>query len=244
MPFSHQHHVGGLGLDCRYCHAGVETSPVAGLPPTHTCMTCHSQLYTQTAMLAPVRESLANNKPIHWNKVNRLPDYVYFDHSIHIAKGVGCTTCHGDVTSMPLMRQAAPLTMGWCLDCHRDPAPNLRPVADVFDPNWKAPPISRARRNARASTDRQQTSHRLLGLPSMKAHALNKKNAVLSPGGVDRRAALKLFVSGAAAGACFLRPTCRKRSCPTSTCPKARRPASRCDSPQRCLSPAMAAASS
>jgi hypothetical protein len=136
VPFSHQHHVGGLGLDCRYCHTSVETSRVAGVPPTHTCMTCHSQLYTQTAMLAPVRESLADDRPIHWNKVNRLPDYVYFDHSIHVAKGVGCSTCHGDVTTMPLMRQAAPLTMGWCLDCHRDPAPNLRPAAAVFDPSW------------------------------------------------------------------------------------------------------------
>ena len=140
VPFSHQHHVGGLGLDCRYCHTGVETSAVAGIPPTHTCMTCHSQLYTQTAMLAPVRESLADNKPIHWNKVNRLPDYVYFDHSIHIAKGIGCSTCHGDVATMPLMRQTAPLTMGWCLDCHRDPAPNMRPASEIFDPDWKPPP--------------------------------------------------------------------------------------------------------
>ncbi len=139
VPFSHEHHVGGLGLDCRYCHTGVETSPVAGIPPTHTCMTCHSQLYTQTAMLAPVRTSLAEQRPIHWNKVNRLPDYVYFDHSIHIGKGVGCTTCHGPVGRMPLMRQTAPLTMGWCLNCHRDPAPNLRPAAAVFDPNWTAP---------------------------------------------------------------------------------------------------------
>jgi hypothetical protein len=106
-------------------------------------MTCHSQLYTQTTMLAPVRASLAEHKPIHWNKVHRLPDYVYFDHSIHIAKGVGCTSCHGAVASMPLMRQAAPLTMDWCLDCHRDPAPNLRPLAAVFDPDWKAPPNQR-----------------------------------------------------------------------------------------------------
>jgi Cytochrome c7 and related cytochrome c len=139
VPFSHQHHVGGLGLDCRYCHTGVETSAVAGVPPTHTCMTCHSQLYTQAAMLALVRESLSHDRPIHWNKVNRLPDYVYFDHSVHIAKGVGCSTCHGDVTTMPLMRQTAPLTMGWCLDCHRDPTPNIRPAADVFDPNWRMP---------------------------------------------------------------------------------------------------------
>ena len=140
VPFSHLHHVGGLGLDCRYCHAGVENSPVAAVPPTHTCMTCHSQLYTQTAMLAPIRESLANDTPIHWNKVNRLPDYVYFDHSIHIAKGVACATCHGDVTSMPLMRQTAPLTMDWCLDCHRNPEPNLGPVTDVFNPSQKPLP--------------------------------------------------------------------------------------------------------
>jgi Cytochrome c7 and related cytochrome c len=139
VPFSHQHHVGGLGLDCRYCHSGVTQSAMAGIPPTHTCMTCHSQLYTNTQMLAPVRESLADERPIHWNKVNKLPDYVYFDHSIHIAKGVGCTTCHGPVDRMPLMRQAAPLTMGWCLDCHRDPAPNLRPEQAIFDPEWSAP---------------------------------------------------------------------------------------------------------
>ena len=139
VPFSHAHHVGGLGIDCRYCHTAVETSTVAGIPPTHTCMTCHSQLYTQAAMLAPVRESLARNQPIRWNKVNKLPDYVYFDHSIHIAKGIGCTTCHGAVATMPLMRQAAPLTMGWCLDCHRNPGPNMRPTSAVFDPNWQFP---------------------------------------------------------------------------------------------------------
>ena len=139
VPFSHRHHVNGLGLDCRYCHAGVELSATAGIPPTHTCMTCHSQLYTNAQMLAPVRTSLAEQEPIHWSKVNKLPDYVYFDHSIHIAKGVGCTTCHGPVDRMPLMRQAAPLTMGWCLDCHRDPAPNLRPKSEVFSTTWKAP---------------------------------------------------------------------------------------------------------
>lgn len=139
IPFSHQHHVGGLGIDCRYCHTGVETSAVAGIPPTYTCMTCHSQLYTQAAMLAPVRESLAKDRPIHWNKVNKLPAYVYFDHSVHVAKGIGCTTCHGSVANMPLMRQATPLTMQWCLDCHRDPAPNLRPPSGLFDPYWQFP---------------------------------------------------------------------------------------------------------
>lgn len=139
VPFSHQHHVGGLGLDCRYCHTGVELSATAGIPATHICMTCHSQLYTNAQMLAPVRTSLAEHQPIHWSKVNKLPDYVYFDHSIHVAKGVGCTTCHGPVDRMPLMRQAAPLTMGWCLDCHRDPVPNLRPASEVFNTAWKAP---------------------------------------------------------------------------------------------------------
>ena len=139
VPFSHSHHVAGLGLDCRYCHTGVEKSAFAGLPPTETCMTCHSQVWTNAAMLAPVRESLASDLPIHWRRVNRLPDYVYFDHSIHIAKGVGCTTCHGPVDHMPLMRQGAPLTMGWCLDCHRDPAKALRPRDEIFSTDWHPP---------------------------------------------------------------------------------------------------------
>ncbi|MGJ4912935.1 cytochrome c3 family protein [Bradyrhizobium sp. HKCCYLRH2060] len=140
VPFSHDHHVGGLGLDCRYCHTSVEKARFAGVPPTETCMTCHSQLWTNATMLAPVRKSLAENKPIAWQRVHRLPDYVYFDHSVHIAKGVGCVTCHGRVDRMPLMRQAAPLTMGWCLDCHRDPAKALQPRETVFDPKWTPPP--------------------------------------------------------------------------------------------------------
>lgn len=139
VPFSHEHHVGGLGIDCRYCHTSVETSAFAGLPPTRTCMTCHSQLYTNAAMLAPVRQSLAEGKPIRWARVNELPDYVYFDHSVHVANGIGCTTCHGRVQEMPLMRQAAPLTMGWCLNCHRDPKPYLRPRDEVFSVSWKPP---------------------------------------------------------------------------------------------------------
>jgi hypothetical protein len=139
VPFSHAHHVGGLGLDCRYCHTSVTTARFAGIPPTETCMTCHSQLWTNAAMLAPVRESLADNKPIRWQRVHVLPDYVYFDHSIHIAKGVGCSTCHGAVDRMPLMRQAAPLTMGWCLDCHRHPEIAIRPRDEVFDMKWRPP---------------------------------------------------------------------------------------------------------
>jgi hypothetical protein len=139
VPFSHEHHVGGLGLDCRYCHVSVEKARFAGLPSTETCMTCHSQLWTNARMLAPVRESLASNKPIRWERVNLLPGYVYFDHSVHIAKGVGCTTCHGPIGQMKLTRQAAPLTMQWCLDCHRDPTRALRPRDAIFDPDWKPP---------------------------------------------------------------------------------------------------------
>lgn len=139
VPFSHAHHVGALGIDCRYCHTSVEKAAFAGIPPTHTCMTCHSQLFTNAPMLAPVRESLAKHEPIHWNKVNRLPDYVYFDHSVHVENGIGCSTCHGPVQMMPLIRQTAPLTMGWCLGCHRDPKPYLRPKSQIFNMEWKPP---------------------------------------------------------------------------------------------------------
>ena len=140
VPFSHEHHVGGLKLDCRYCHNLVEKSPVAGVPPTHTCMTCHSQIFTNAEMLAPVRQSLADGKPIKWNRVHHLPAYVYFDHAVHIANGVGCSTCHGRVDTMPLMRQTQPLTMAWCLDCHRNPAAHLRPLSEIFNSAWKEPP--------------------------------------------------------------------------------------------------------
>jgi hypothetical protein len=140
VPFSHAHHVGELGLDCRFCHSGVEKDAFAGLPPTHTCMTCHSQIWTSAAMLEPVRHSMASGVPLRWRRVNRLPDYVYFDHSIHVAKGIGCSTCHGPVQKMALMRQEAPLTMGWCLSCHRDPAQYIRPKERVFDMSWTPPP--------------------------------------------------------------------------------------------------------
>ncbi|MBP0491406.1 cytochrome c3 family protein [Pararoseomonas indoligenes] len=139
IQFSHEHHAGGLGIDCRYCHTSVEQSRFAGIPPTETCMTCHSQIWTNAAMLAPVRRSLAEGDPIRWQRVHRLPDYVYFDHSVHVAKGVGCSTCHGAVQRMQQIRQVAPLTMGWCLDCHRDPAPNLRPKEEIYDMDWSAP---------------------------------------------------------------------------------------------------------
>ena len=132
IPFSHKHHVGDDGIDCRYCHDSVEKSFFAGIPSTHTCMSCHSQLFTDQEMLAPVRASMASGQQLHWKRVHALPDFVYFDHSIHIAKGVGCIECHGQVDRMPLTRRVASLNMNWCLECHRDPEPHRRKSSLVF----------------------------------------------------------------------------------------------------------------
>ncbi|MGI9115444.1 MAG: cytochrome c3 family protein [Chthoniobacterales bacterium] len=139
VPFSHQHHVAGLGIDCRYCHTSVEQSSFAGLPPTETCMTCHSQVWKDAPVLQPVRDSLQTGTPIKWTRVHDLPDYVYFDHSIHVNKGVGCASCHGQMDQMPLTRKTNSLEMRWCLDCHRHPEQHLRPPDEVFDMNYKAP---------------------------------------------------------------------------------------------------------
>jgi len=139
VPFSHAHHVGDVGLDCRYCHTSVEESAFAGIPPTATCMNCHSQLFSDSPTLEPVRESFRTGKAIVWTRVNDLPDFVYFNHSIHIAKGVGCVTCHGEVNRMALTWQDASLLMEWCLDCHRNPEPNLRPREAVFLTDWQPP---------------------------------------------------------------------------------------------------------
>jgi len=139
VPFSHQHHVAGLGIDCRYCHTSVETSGFAGIPPTETCMNCHKQIWTNADLLEPVRSSYANNVPIEWTRVHDLPDFVYFNHSVHIAKGIGCASCHGQVDRMPLMYQEASLQMEWCLACHRDPGKFVRPREEVFNLNWQPP---------------------------------------------------------------------------------------------------------
>ncbi len=133
VPFSHKHHVAELGLDCRYCHASVEISSSAGMPPTQTCMTCHSQIWTSAAMLEPVRASYRDSTPISWTRVNAVPDFVYFNHSIHIAKGVGCTTCHGPVGEMNITWRAESLYMRWCLECHNAPEKYLRPRSEVFN---------------------------------------------------------------------------------------------------------------
>jgi hypothetical protein len=139
VPFSHQHHVGGLGIDCRYCHTSVEQSSFAGIPATDICMNCHSQIWAGSDMLKPVRESFRTGTPIRWTRVHNLPDFAYFNHSIHIHKGVGCATCHGRVDRMPLMWQAQSLQMEWCLGCHRNPAPFLRPKEFVFSMEWQPP---------------------------------------------------------------------------------------------------------
>jgi hypothetical protein len=139
VPFSHRHHVGELGIDCRYCHTSVEESSFAGLPPTATCMSCHSQIWLNSPMLEPVRASYRNYKAIEWVRVYALPDFVYFNHSIHVSKGVGCTTCHGPIGDMPLTWRAASLQMEWCMDCHRQPEKYVRPREAVFNPNYQAP---------------------------------------------------------------------------------------------------------
>ena len=139
VQFSHAHHVGGIGIDCRYCHTSVEESAFANIPPTKTCMNCHSQIWNTAPILEPVRASFRDNTPLQWSRVNDLPDFVYFNHSIHVKKGMGCATCHGPVDKMPLMYQQATLQMSWCLDCHRNPAKYIRPREEVFNMNWQLP---------------------------------------------------------------------------------------------------------
>ncbi len=137
VPFSHKHHVSGLGIDCRYCHTAVEESAVAGIPPTKTCMNCHTQIWAESSMLEPVRTSLRTDTSLAWVRVHDLPDFVYFDHSIHVQKGMGCVTCHGRVDEMPLMWRQQSLLMEWCLECHREPERFVRPRAFVFSMDWK-----------------------------------------------------------------------------------------------------------
>jgi hypothetical protein len=139
IPFSHKHHVADDGIDCRYCHTSVETSAFAGLPPTETCMSCHSQLWTNAEMLEPVRNSFRTGESIEWTRVHDLPDFVYFNHSIHVNKGIGCSTCHGRVDQMPLMYKVNTLYMQWCVDCHRHPERQVRPREEVFNIAYETP---------------------------------------------------------------------------------------------------------
>ena len=151
IQFSHKHHVEDDGIDCRYCHTSVEQSAFAGIPPTKTCMNCHSQIFAASPYLEPIRESFRTGKPIEWTRVHKLPEFVYFNHSIHVNKGVGCASCHGQVNLMPLVRQVASLQMEWCLDCHRHPERALRPREQVFNMRWQPPAdqLEQGRRLAR-----------------------------------------------------------------------------------------------
>lgn len=137
VQFDHRHHVRDDGIDCRYCHQSVESSAYAGIPATEVCMNCHNQVWSDSPMLEPVRRSYFSQKPMPWNRVHQLPDFVYFNHSIHVNKGVGCVECHGRVDQMASVYQAMPLTMGWCLDCHRNPEPHLRPKDKVTQMDWE-----------------------------------------------------------------------------------------------------------
>jgi hypothetical protein len=140
VPFSHKHHVGDDGIDCRYCHTSVETSSFAGIPPTETCMSCHSQIWTNAEMLEPVRASFRTGKSLAWTRVHDLPDYVYFNHSIHVNKGIGCSTCHGRIDLMPLTYKVNSLYMNWCITCHREPEKFVRPRDQVFNMAYEPPP--------------------------------------------------------------------------------------------------------
>jgi hypothetical protein len=140
IQFSHERHVAGNGIDCRYCHTSVEVSSFAGIPPTKTCMNCHSEIFSTSPFLEPVRQSFQSGRSLVWTRVHDLPDFVYFNHSIHVDKGVGCTTCHGQVDRMPLMWQHASLQMQWCLDCHRRPEQYVRPREEVFSTDYVPPP--------------------------------------------------------------------------------------------------------
>jgi ferredoxin len=161
VPFSHKHHVQGMGLQCQYCHVTVERSSYAGIPPTRICMNCHAQLWTNAQLLEPVRQSWATGEPIAWTKVHDLPDFVYFNHSVHVNKGIGCATCHGRVDQMPLMYAQNTLQMEWCLDCHRNPAKYLRPTSQIYNMAWEAPseehPVWCAAGNERAGVPTAQS---------------------------------------------------------------------------------------
>lgn len=147
VQFSHKHHVGDDGIDCRYCHTSVDKSAYAGIPQTDTCMSCHSQLWSDAPMLQVVQESKRTNKPIVWNRVHDLPDYTYFNHSIHVNKGVPCQTCHGQIDQMPQTWKTRTLAMDWCVDCHKNPGSQLRPKEYVYSMKWK-PPKDKVQREA------------------------------------------------------------------------------------------------
>lgn len=161
VPFSHAHHVGGAGIDCRYCHTTVEKEASAGMPSTRTCMTCHSQLWKDAPVLEPVRESFRTDRPIPWTRVHDLPDFAYFNHSIHVNKGVGCSTCHGRLDQMQLTFKTQTLYMQWCINCHRNPEKILRPKDQIFNLAWE-PPLDQDVQGARLRDEYRIPNQRLL----------------------------------------------------------------------------------
>ena len=161
VPFSHAHHVGGAGIDCRYCHTTVEKEAMAGIPPTRTCMTCHSQLWKDAPVLEPVRESFRTDRPIPWVRVHDTPDFAYFNHSIHVNKGVGCSTCHGRVDQMQLTFKTETLYMQWCINCHRNPEKVLRPKDQIYNLAWE-PPLDQDVQGARLAREYGIPKTRLL----------------------------------------------------------------------------------
>jgi len=177
VPFSHQHHVTGLGIDCRYCHTSVEQSSFAGIPPTKTCMNCHSQIWINAPMLEPVRASYRSGQSLQWTRVNQLPDFVFFNHSIHINKGVGCNTCHGPIDQMPLMYQYASLQMEWCLDCHRAPEKYLRPRSEVFNMRYQQPTADAPVQDEQGQNHTDQIS---LGQALVEQHKLRSVKDITS----------------------------------------------------------------
>jgi hypothetical protein len=180
IPFSHQHHVTGLGIDCRYCHTSVETSSFAGIPPTRTCMNCHAQIWTNAAYLEPVRESFRSGRSIEWTRVNQLPNFVYFNHSIHINKGVGCNTCHGPIDQMPLVYQYASLQMEFCLDCHRAPENYLRPREQVFNMRYQRPSDDLVRQNEVLFNGKPYNNQIALGNALKQAYKVRSVNDITS----------------------------------------------------------------
>ena len=139
VPYSHRLHAGEMGIDCRYCHASVERSPVANVPPTSACMNCHKTVRRDSPLLEPLRVSATTGRPMRWVRVHKLPDFAYFRHDVHVAAGIGCVTCHGRIDEMDVVMQMKPLSMSWCLDCHRNPGPNRRPVSEVTNMKWTPP---------------------------------------------------------------------------------------------------------
>lgn len=166
VPYSHKLHVGELGLDCRYCHAMVERSAVASVPPTQVCMNCHRIVGRDKATLELIRQSAQTGEPMRWVRVHKVPEYAYFDHSLHLRAGVGCSTCHGDIAQMEEVHQVEPLSMGWCLECHRNPDPYLRPREELTNTSWRPPPdqleLARQLRDAKgiAPSEDCSTCHR------------------------------------------------------------------------------------